>query len=108
MRATTVYRALAASAASAMLAGLYTAPASADEPPPAACVGEALSALASQAVDIPVQPDGSEPSTLGELMVFVATVGGPLSTQPGAGDALGNLQAGLIPDAGIRTPATTS
>ena len=34
-------------------------------------------------------------------MVFVARVGGPLSTQPGAGDAFANLRAGLIPDAGV-------
>jgi hypothetical protein len=102
MRSSSVYRALAASgAATCMLAALYTSPASAAEPPVAACVGQSLSALASQAVDLPVQPDGSEPSTLGELLVFVAKVGGPLSTQPGAGDALGNLQAGLIPDTGV-------
>jgi hypothetical protein len=101
MRATTVHRVLAASAATCMLSVLCTPHASADEPPPAACVGESFSALASQAVDIPTQPNGSEPSNFGDLMVFVAQVGGPLSTQPGVGDALAHLRAGRIPDSGI-------
>ena len=102
MRSTSLYRALGASgAATCMLAGLYASPASAAEPPAAACVGQSFSPLASQAVDIPVQPNGSEPDSLGELMVFIARVGGPLSTQPGAGDALGVLRAGVIPDAGV-------
>jgi hypothetical protein len=102
MRSTSLYRALGASgAATCMLAGLYASPASAAEPPAAACVGQSFSPLASQAVDIPVQPNGSEPDSLGELMVFIARVGGPLSTQPGAGDALGFLRAGVIPDAGV-------
>jgi hypothetical protein len=102
MRSTAVYRALGASAAgTCLLAGLYASPASAAEPPPAACVGTSFSALASGAVDIPVQPNGSEVDSVGELMVFVAQVGGPLSTQPGAGDTLANLRAGLIPDFGV-------
>jgi hypothetical protein len=101
MGAISRYRAVPASTAICMLASLYASPASADEAPPSACVGESLSALASEAVDIPVQPDGSEPSNVGELMVFVAQVGGPLSTQSGAGDALANLRGGVIPDAGI-------
>jgi len=74
-----------------MLAGLYASPASATEPSPAACVGQSFSALASQV----------EPPLFGQTMVFIARVGGPLSTRPGAGDALANLRAGLIPDAGV-------
>ena len=95
------FTALAATGVTVASLALLASPSGAAEPPPAACVGKSISALASQAVDIPVQPNGSEPASFGELMVFIARVGGPLSTQPGAGDALFHLRAGNIPDAGV-------
>jgi len=89
MRAITVYRALAAGAATCMLAGLYASPASAAEPAQQGCFGETTS------TNTRVLP----PSVFGHLVANSARFGGPLSTQPGIGDAVQVVQAGDAPDA---------
>jgi hypothetical protein len=88
MRATTIYRALAASAATCMFAGLYASAASAAEPAQQGCVGETYSTVTQ------LLP----PSVFGQLVATSARFGGPLSTQPGVGDSVQIVQAGDAPD----------
>ena len=91
MRARTIYRALAASAATCMLIGLYASAASAAEPAQQGCLGETFSGYASSV----------EPPLFGQTVVSAARVGGPLSTQPGFGDTVQILQAGDFPEAAL-------
>jgi hypothetical protein len=83
MRATTIYRALAAGAATCMFAGLYASPASAAEPVQQGCVGETIS-VATQFLP---------PSVFGQLVANSARFD-PINTQPGIGDTVHILQAG--------------
>lgn len=54
------------------------------EPANQACLGESFSALTGPG--------------FGQAIVFFAQGGGPVDTQPGLGDGIQRLQAGLVPD----------
>jgi hypothetical protein len=75
---------LAATAGVALVSGLFALPAAAAEPANQACVGKSLSALAGPG--------------FGQGIVFFAQVGGPVNTQPGLGDGMQLLLAGVVPD----------
>jgi hypothetical protein len=85
MRSSTSCKILAAVAATAVSFGLLTSSSAASEPEPPSCLGQSFSAIAST-------------DAFSEGIVFFAQVGGPLNTQPGLGDGIQNIQAGLIPD----------
>ena len=84
MRASTSCKILAAAAATAASFGFLTDPSAASQPEPASCLGESFSAFAGPG--------------FGQGVVFFAQVGGPLNTQPGLGDAIQNIHAGVVPD----------
>lgn len=77
-------RGIATTAAVTIVSGLFALPAHAAEPANQACLGESFSALTGPG--------------FGQAIVFFAQGGGPVDTQPGLGDGIQRLQAGLVPD----------
>ena len=88
MSGSVLSKALVVAGATVMSVGLLGGTAGAAEPAQQACIGQTWSGMAT----------GSPTGFVGDAMIFIAQVGGPFNTQPGAGDAMQRFQAGIIPD----------
>jgi hypothetical protein len=72
------------------LVGAWVGVAGASEPNNQACVGETLSVLAAN------QPEEFDPGSFGNVITIFAQAP---DGQPGLGDGIQTLEAGLVPDA---------